>query len=203
MSNNKNGKAEEPDKMDAPEVYTMFEEVKIKLAKIEAAQQAQAKTTTASESAPALTPEDGEKIETLTAKLDRVDERLSLPLKHHHTLDFMGNRALIALVLAVGALIASLWVIDNQRKTLAQFRDNDLKYRYIQMRGEAAPADIERLRDVFDWNRNPDSIQTIRRRVEQYERLVQEQAENEAKARLNASEAQRLQNQVETVKGGH
>ena len=202
MSNNKNGKAEEPDKMYAPEVYTMFEEVNIKLTKIEAAQQAQAKTTTASESAPALNPEDGEKIETLTAKLDTVSEQLDRPLKHHHTLDFMGNRALIALVLAVGALIASLWVIDNQRKTIAGFRDNDLKYRYIQMRGEAAPADIERLRDVFDWNRNPDSIKLIRRRVEQYERLVQEQAENEAKARLNASEAERLQDQAETVKGG-
>ena len=202
MSNNKNGKAEEPDKMDVPEVYTMFEEVKIKLTKIEAAQQAQAKTTTASESAPALNPEDGEKIETLTAKLDRVDERLNLPLKHHHTLDFMGNRALIALVLTVGALIASLWVIDSQRKTLAGFRDNDLKYRYIQMRGEAAPKDIERLRNVFDWNRNPDSIRTIRRRVEQYERLVQEQAENEVKARLNDKQAKQLQQAAETVKGG-
>ena len=164
MSNNKNGKAEEPDKMDAPEVYTMFEEVKIKLAKIEAAQQAQAKTTTASESAPALTPEDGEKIETLTEKLDRVDEKLNLPLKHHHTLDFMSNWALIALVAAVGAFIVSLWVINNQRQTIARSRDNDLKYRYIQMRGEATPNDILQLREIFEFNRNPDSIHTIRRR---------------------------------------
>ena len=202
MSNNKNGKAEEPDKMYAPEVYTMFEEVNIKLTKIEAAQQAQAKITTASESVPALAPEDGEKIETLTAKLDTVSEQLDRPLKHHHTLDFMGNRALIALVMAVGALIASLWVIDNQRKTLANFRDNDLKYRYIQMRGEAAPADIERLRDVFDWNRNADSIRAIRRRIEHYERLVQEQAEIESKARLNDQQAKQLQQEAETVKEG-
>ncbi len=194
-------KTEEPDKMGAPEVYTMFEEVKIKLTRIEAAQQAQAIAVPTPESSPTFTPEDGEKIETLTTKLDTVSEKLDLPLKHHHTLDFMGNRALIALVIAVGTLIASLWIIDNQRKALAGFRDNDLKYRYIQMRDEAAPADIERLRDVFDWNRNPDSIRTIRRRVEQYEQLILQQAENEARARLNASEAERLQSQAETVKG--
>ena len=35
-----------------------------------------------------------------------------------------------------------------------------------------------------------------------HERLVHEQAENKAMARLNASEAERLQNQAETVKGG-
>ncbi len=202
MSNNKNGKAEEPDKMGAPEVYTMFEEVNIKLTKIEAAQQAQAKTTTASESAPALTTEDGEKIETLTEKLDRVDERLNLPLKHHHTLDFMGNRALIALVMAVGALIASLWIIDNQRKTLDGFRDNDLKYRYIQMRGEATPNDILQLREVFEFNRNPDNIKLIRRQVERYEQLIQQQAENEARAKLNDEQAKQLKQEAETVKGG-
>ena len=143
---------ENNDTMDSSQVYTMFEEVKENQAKqLTAIEKMFSKLVPASAAyTPALAPEDGEKIETLTAKLDRVDERLNLPLKHHHTLDFMWNRALISLVTAVGALIASLWIIDNQRKTLDGFRDNDLKYRYIQMRGEAAPKDIERLRDVFD-----------------------------------------------------
>jgi hypothetical protein len=70
------------------------------------------------------------------------------------------------------------------------------------MRGAANSADILRLRNIFEFNHNSDSIKLIRRQVEHYERLVLEQAENEAKARLNASEAQRLQNAAETVKGG-
>jgi hypothetical protein len=184
--------------MDTGKVYTMFEEVKALLTKSAAAQ---AKSAPAPEPAPAFGPEDGEKIETLTVKLDTVSEKLDRPLKHHHTIDFMGNWALIALVAAVGVLFISLWINHSQRQTIGQFRDNDLKYRYIQMRGEAVPADIERLRDVFDWNRNPDSIKTIRRRVEQYERFVQESAEKAERARLNAAEAERLQNQAETVKG--
>ncbi len=200
---NKNVKTQEDETMDTGKVYTMFEEIKENQAKqLTAIEKLQSQPApTSAESTPALDPEDGEKIETLTAKLDSMGEKLDRPLRHHHTIDFMGNRALIALVLTVGALIASLWIIDNQRKTLAGFRDNDLKYRYIQMRGEATPADIERLRDIFDWNRNPDSISTIRRRVEQYERLVQEQAENEAKARLNDQQAKQLQQDAETVKG--
>jgi hypothetical protein len=129
-----------------------------------------------------------------------VSEQLGRPLKHHHTIDFMGNWALISLVLTVGAFIASLWVIDNQRQTIAQFRDNDLKYRYIRMRGEATPEDILRLRELFEFNRAPDKIKLIRRHVERYEQLILQQAENEARARLNASEAERLNSEAEQIK---
>jgi len=56
------------------------------------------------------------------------------------------------------------------------------------------------LREVFEFNRNADSIKVIRRRVERYEQLIQEQAETEARARLNAEQADRLQQQVEKLK---
>jgi hypothetical protein len=77
----------------------------------------------------------------------------------------MGNRALIALAVATIGFIASLWVIDHQRRTLARCRDNDLKYRYIQMQGETTSGDILQFREVFEFNRNPDSIKLIRRQV--------------------------------------
>jgi hypothetical protein len=184
--------------MDTASVYTMFEEVKALLTK----SAAQTKPAPAPEPAPAFGPEDGEKIETLTVKLDTVSEKLDRPLKHHHTLDFMSNWVLIALVAVVMAFIVSLWVIDNQRRTIARSRDNDLKYRYIQMRGEAEPADILRLRNIFEFNRNNDSVRTIRKQVERYEQLIQQQSENEARARLNDEQAKQLKQEAETVKGG-
>ncbi len=187
--------------MDTGKVYTMFEEVKALLTKL-AATQAKPTPAPTPEPAPAFTPEDGAKIETLTAKLDIVSKQLDRPLKHHHTIDFMSNWALIALVSAVGAFIISLWVINNQRQTLAQFRDNDLKYRYIQMRGEASPNDILQLREVFEFNRNLDNIKLIRQQVERYEQLIQQQAENEARAKLNDEQAKQLKQEAETVKGG-
>ncbi|MDR2936247.1 MAG: hypothetical protein LBU80_02765 [Rikenellaceae bacterium] len=102
-----------------------------------------------------------------------ASSQLDRPLGHHHTLDFMGNRALIALMAAFWALIVSLWFNHNQHQTIIAARDKDLKYSYIQMRGEAAPADILSLCNVFEFNRNPDSIKLIRRQVERYEQLVQ------------------------------
>ncbi len=100
------------------------------------------------------------------------------------------------------AFFVSLAVIDHQRETIAGLRDNDLKYRHIQMRGAATPADIERIRNTFDWNRNADSIRTIRKQVEQYERLVKEGIEKTERAQLNAAEAERLKKAAETVRRG-
>jgi hypothetical protein len=192
-----NKKAEENDKIDASAVYEMFEKIKELITK-----GVTRLAPASAESAPALAPEDSKRIETLADKLDRMDGKRDRPLKHHHTIDFMGNRALIALAVAVVAFLVSLWVIDHQRRTLAGFRDNDLKYRYIQMCGAATSKDILQLRNVFEFNRNPDSIKLIRRQVERYERLVKEQAENEARARLSDEQAKQLRQEAETVKGG-
>ena len=69
------------------------------------------------------------------------------------------------------------------------------------MCGAATPADIERLRNTFDWNRNADSIRIIRKQIEQqYERLVKEGIEKSERARLNTSEAERLKKEAETVR---
>ncbi len=192
---NKNVKTQEEETMDTGKVYTMFEDVKALLTKLVAVQ---AKSTPTPEPAPAIDPEDGEKIEALTVKLDTVSEKLDRPLRHHHTLDFMSNWALIVLAVVSIGLFASLWVIRNQR----EFRDNDLKYRYIQMRGEATPNDILQLREVFEFNRNADNIKTIRQQVERYEQLIQQQAENEARAKLNDEQAKQFKQEAETVKGG-
>ena len=173
----------------------MFEEMKEKIEKIESKLDAPP-TLEAAPTAPAIAPEDGEKIETLTARLDTVSEQLSRPLRHRHMIDFMSNWALIALAVAMMGLIIMAWVVRNQR----EFRDNDLKYRYIKMLDGATPGEIERLETNFTYRRNTDSIRTIRRRVVEYERLVQQEAEKSERARLNSTEAERLQNQIDMVK---
>ncbi len=64
------------------------------------------------------------------------------------------------------------------------------------------PGEIERLETNFTYRRNTDSIRTIRRRVEEYERLVKETAEKSERARLNSTEAERLKKAAEAVKKG-
>jgi hypothetical protein len=87
-----------------------------------------------------------------------------------------------------------------QSTRYSQLKDNDLKYRYINMQGEANPENLLKLETVFTYNRNKDSITVIRKWVETYEHLVKEQAEKIERARLNAKEAERLEREAESVK---
>jgi hypothetical protein len=81
-----------------------------------------------------------------------------------------------------------------------QLKDNDLKYRHVRMQGEATPESLLKLENDFEYNRSSDSISVILKRVETYERLVKEQEEKIEQAKLNATEAERLQKEAESVK---
>lgn len=156
--------------------------------------------------------EQGERYGEIKSSLDAVAELLgalkaekqdSIVEHHHrHAIEIASSKVFLSMIV-MGLLILGLsFVIGNQRRTISQFRDNDLKYRYVKMHDGATPGEIKALETIFTYDRNADSVQLIRRQVIQYERLVEEQAEKIEQARLNASEAERLRQEVETVKGG-
>jgi tetrahydromethanopterin S-methyltransferase subunit G len=121
---------------------------------------------------------------------------------HRHTVDDVVGRVLGTLVGLTVALLISIIVIAVQWRENGKLRDNDLKYRFIQMANGADPEMIMKLRDAFEFHRDKEIIRNVRRQVEEYERLVKQEAETAAKARFNASEAERLRNEAETVRGG-
>lgn len=147
-----------------------------------------------------------EKITDLINQLNKKIEPLNVPQnfvirrEHAFSLDFKNSKAAITMIaMGLGILLSAggnIW----QSIRNSQLRDNDLKYRYINMQGEANPENLLNLETVFTYNRNEDSIAIIRKRVETYERLVKEQAEKIERARLNAKEAERLEREVESVK---
>ncbi|KAA6303956.1 hypothetical protein EZS27_044403 [termite gut metagenome] len=89
------------------------------------------------------------------------------------------------------------FAIYNQRYTISQYKDNDLKYRYIKMQGQATEENIYRLEKPFRYN---DNIKIIRKQVDKYEELVREQAEQVERAKRNSEEAEKLQLEVESLK---
>ena len=150
--------------------------------------------------------EEFEKITELINQINRKIEPLNVPqnfvIRREHTfsLDFKNSKAAITMI-AMGPVIlfsvaGNVW----QSSRNSQLKDNDLKYRYINMQGEANPKNLLKLETIFTYNRNNDSIAVIRKRVETYERLVRKQAENIERARLNAKEAERLEREVESLK---
>ena len=78
--------------------------------------------------------------------------------------------------------------------------DNDLKYRYIKMKGEALPDRLAELEEVFELNRDNAKIRRMKRDVEEYERTIQRKVQLEEQARLKEREANRLSENASRLK---
>lgn len=78
--------------------------------------------------------------------------------------------------------------------------DNDLKYRYVLMKGEASPKRLAELEELFETERDQRRIDSMRRDVEEYERLVRRRAALDEQARLKAQEAEQLKRDAAKLK---
>ena len=78
--------------------------------------------------------------------------------------------------------------------------DNDLKYRYIKMKGEATPDRIAELEKTFELNRDNAKIRRMKKDVEQYERTIRQKIILEEQARIKEREANRLNGKIRDLK---
>lgn len=115
---------------------------------------------------------------------------LSLDATRHFWL-FMSMFIVIA-VQSVGLYLK--WRPDRGRY------DNDLKYRYVLMKGEASPKRLSELEELFEVERDQRRIDSMRRDVEKYERLVRKRVALDEQARLKAQEAEQLKRDAAKLK---
>jgi tetrahydromethanopterin S-methyltransferase subunit F len=78
--------------------------------------------------------------------------------------------------------------------------DNDLKYRYLKMKGEATPERITELEELFELNRDNTKIREMKRDVEEYEQTIRQKIILEEQARLKEREAERLNENASRLK---
>ena len=78
--------------------------------------------------------------------------------------------------------------------------DNDLKYRYIKMKGEATSKRIAELEEIFELNRDNAKIRQMKKDVEEYEQTIQRKVQLEEQARLKEREAERLNKNASRLK---
>ena len=79
--------------------------------------------------------------------------------------------------------------------------DNDLKYRYIKMKGEARPDRIAELEEIFELHRDNTKIRRMKNDVEEYEQTIQRKVQLEEQARRKEREAEKLDNKVTELRG--
>jgi hypothetical protein len=179
-------------KIDTQTVYEMFEKINEKLDK---------QTILTEPTKPIQAQVDMTAIDTVTVRLENVIEEVKKPSivehQHHYTIDIRSNWFFLSWVVLVIIILGLFWAIANQRLTISQYRESDLKYRYIRMQGQTDEENFYRLEQQFQYG---DSIRIIRKQVEKYEELVKEQAERVERAKRDREEAERLRKEVEGIK---
>jgi hypothetical protein len=114
-------------KMDTSEVFAMFETINSKLDK-QPNKQIEA------------TQVDLSAVNTLTERLENLIKEVRKPTvaEHHHchTIDIRSNWFFLSWVGLAIIILILFWLMANQRQTINQYKNNDLKYRYIKMQGQ-------------------------------------------------------------------
>lgn len=78
--------------------------------------------------------------------------------------------------------------------------DNDLKYRYIKMKGEATSDRIAELEEIFELHRDNAKIREMKKDIEEYEQTIQRKMQLEEQVRLKEREANRLNENASRLK---
>jgi hypothetical protein len=174
--------------MDVSTVYEMFEKINEKLGKrlnntVEPIQV------------------DITAIDTMAERLENIIEEVKKPAKveyqHRHTIDIRSNWFFLSWVALVIIILGLSWAIANQQQTISQYQNNDLKYRYVKMRGEINEDNLYRLEQQFKYG---DSIKIIRKQVGKYEELVKEQVERMERVKQNSEEAEKIEKNLRILK---
>ena len=130
----------------------------------------------------------GQAVEALT----RPDALPAQEHRHTYTLDISSSKTFLMMFAMLGCIFlqgAFIYRISENNRLLAA---NDLKYRYVKMRGKIGEKELTELETIF-WDKQYTAIRdTIQNQVEQYEEAVRRQAERLEQATVKERKAKRL-----------
>lgn len=140
-----------------------------------------------------------DEVKTLVQKLKRTIEEGVHNFKHHRIgfeTPFVCWTIVIETALILGLFTWNI-VLEKPNKDRI---DNDLKYRYIKMKGDASAEQIANLENIFELNRNTEAIEQMREDVKTYEEAVRKQAALAEQARLKEQAAKEQESKAKSIK---
>lgn len=142
-------------------------------------------------------------IDNLQSSVDTIEIPAELPPRiTQHRVIFSSESPFalyLVLFLFISCVILSSALYSATRPNYDHI-DNDLKYRYIKMKGEATPDRIAELEETFELNRDNTKIRRMKKDVEEYERAIQRKVQLEEQARIKEQEANRLNEKASCLK---
>ncbi|OJV35562.1 MAG: hypothetical protein BGO33_03895 [Bacteroidia bacterium 43-41] len=135
--------------------------------------------------------------ESQSEKLNEIENAVR---KEKRKIEFTPNsvNTIIVLLSLMVFVLGFLWWNARLHEQLAQYADNDLKYRYILMQGKTTPETLSHLENIFESK--SDSAKIIRKQVENYEKNLMEEIKLLNKARLKEQEAERVREELEILR---
>lgn len=140
-----------------------------------------------------------DEVKTLVQKLKTTIEEGVHNFKHHRIgfeTPFVFWTIVIETMLIMGLFT---WIIISEKPNQNRI-DNDLKYRYIKMKGDASAEQIATLEEIFELNRDEQKIEQMREDVETYEEAVRKQAALAEQARLKEQAAKEQESKAKSIK---
>lgn len=132
--------------------------------------------------------------------LKRTD---ALPVQEHrhtYTLDINSSKTFLRMFAMLGCIFlqgAFIYRISENNRLLAA---NDLKYRYVKMRGEIKEKELMELETIFRDEQHTAIRDTVRNQVEWYEEAVRRQAERLEQATVKERKAKKLLDDAEILR---
>ena len=122
-------------------------------------------------------------------------------INHHFSLSLESPYILGSFSVMFAAIVALSVALYFSARTDNEQADNDLKYRYVKMKGEVTPEQLVELENLFGPNRDNERIGQMREDVEAYEEAVHERAALIEQARLKERAARELGNKADSIRG--
>ena len=127
----------------------------------------------------------------------------TLPVQEHrhtYTLDISSSKTFLTMFVMLGCIFlqgAFIYRISENNRLLAA---NDLKYRYVKMRGEIKEKELMELETIFRDEQHTAIRDTVRNQVEWYEEAVRRQAERLEQATVKERKAKKLLDDAEILR---
>ena len=94
---------------------------------------------------------------------------------------------------------ASIFLNVRLAERMQQLQDNDMKYRYLLMQGQADGETLDMLENKFKWQRDNGFIRSLTDSVMDFEYRIQKQAEALERARLLNEQAEQLKKEADKL----
>jgi len=101
-----------------------------------------------------------------------VSQKPDSKVLHYHRIEWKSSKVMIAIVCLSVLLLGSLFGNIHQFEVNSRMTDNDLKYRYIKSTNGIGGGNLNKLEDIFQYNRDKKLIREIRQKVDEYERKL-------------------------------